>query len=362
MASSSPAPLPNPSPSPPPAKPCISPRPSPKPAREPQCFPGPKPAAPAPPPSLIPPAQNPAATFSAPGTYVLRLTCTVAPTVAFAERTVIVQPPEGTGSTNPLPNISPGTAPAATVGTAADLTGTASNATSTAWQKISGPGNVIFADAAAPTTTATFDRAGTYLLRLSASNSNGTSSADLTVIVSHADAFSAWQELQWGTETDPTIIGPNADPDADGLANLAEFYAATDPKSASSTAPNLWSATTTGPPLPWSNSAHWTYAAPPVAGSATALEFLTNQTLAAGTITANHDLASPFNLNLLTLNGTSSEAARLHLTGNTLQFSTNGSHHSRPQPQRHRHAGLSDRHSHHPQRQHHHPRQRHGRL
>jgi len=273
-----------------------------------------------------PTSPNSTATFSTPGTYVLRLSCTVAPTTTFAERTIIVQPPgESSSFTNPLPNTSPGPAPDATVGSNATLFGTTPNATSTQWQKISGPGNVVFANATFANTTATFDRAGTYLLRLTATNSNGTSFSDLTVTVSHANAFSAWQELHWGLETNPTIIGPNADPDNDGLANLAEFYAATNPKLASSNAPNLWTTTLTHSPLPWSVPAHWTYGTPPLATPATALEFLTNQTLAAGTITANHDLASPFNLNLLTLNGSSTAAARFVLTGNTLQLSSNGS-------------------------------------
>jgi len=130
-------------------------------------------------------------------------------------------------SANPLPDISPGAAPEATVGITANLTGAATNATTTLWEKISGPGNVIFAAASSATTTATFDRAGSYLLRLSASNSNGTSSRDITVTVN--DAFAAWQELHWGNETDPALIGPGADPDTDGEVNLLEFATAQSP-------------------------------------------------------------------------------------------------------------------------------------
>jgi RHS repeat-associated protein len=51
------------------------------------------------------------------------------------------------------------------------------------WAKVSGPGTVAFADAAAASTSATFSLAGTYVLRLSASDSELTSGDELTITV-----------------------------------------------------------------------------------------------------------------------------------------------------------------------------------
>lgn len=49
------------------------------------------------------------------------------------------------------------------------------------WSKVSGPGAVTFANASSPVTTATFSTAGTYVLRLTASDSVETRSDDVTV-------------------------------------------------------------------------------------------------------------------------------------------------------------------------------------
>ena len=54
----------------------------------------------------------------------------------------------------------------------------------TQWSVVSGPGSVAFADAAAVATTATFDATGTYVLRLTATNSGGrAASDDVTVAI-----------------------------------------------------------------------------------------------------------------------------------------------------------------------------------
>ncbi len=49
------------------------------------------------------------------------------------------------------------------------------------WSKVGGPGTVSFGDATALSTTATFSAAGTYVLRLTASDSELTASDDMTV-------------------------------------------------------------------------------------------------------------------------------------------------------------------------------------
>jgi hypothetical protein len=51
------------------------------------------------------------------------------------------------------------------------------------WSKVSGPGNVAFADAQAPATTATFTTAGPYVLRLTADDGELSAADDVSVTV-----------------------------------------------------------------------------------------------------------------------------------------------------------------------------------
>src|SRR2546422_4433950 len=51
------------------------------------------------------------------------------------------------------------------------------------WSKFSGPGTVTFGNVNALSTTASFSSAGTYVLRLTATDSELSSSADVTIIV-----------------------------------------------------------------------------------------------------------------------------------------------------------------------------------
>jgi PKD repeat protein len=57
--------------------------------------------------------------------------------------------------------------------------------TTSQWSTVSGPGTVTFADPASPSTTATFSEAGSYVLRLTASDSDLTASDDLLVTASN---------------------------------------------------------------------------------------------------------------------------------------------------------------------------------
>jgi hypothetical protein len=59
---------------------------------------------------------------------------------------------------------------------------------STTWSRLSGPGSVTFANPGALNTTATFSVAGTYVLRLSVSDSLLTSTDDVSVVVTAASA------------------------------------------------------------------------------------------------------------------------------------------------------------------------------
>jgi hypothetical protein len=131
-----------------------------------------------------------------------------------------------TGAT--VPFVSAGTAPSAVVGTLANLTGsidTGAGPTATAqWTKVSGPGTATFGNANAPTTSVTFGHGGAYDLRLTATSSAGQVYDDLTVTVPESPAvFADWQKLTWPGITDPLVIGPGADPDADGLPNVLEW-------------------------------------------------------------------------------------------------------------------------------------------
>lgn len=84
---------------------------------------------------------------------------------------------------NFAPGVSPGIAPPAMVGVAVSLAGVVSNASSSAWGKISGPDTVTFANAAQPATTVTFSSPGNHVLRLSGSNALAQTSHDLAVQV-----------------------------------------------------------------------------------------------------------------------------------------------------------------------------------
>ena len=53
----------------------------------------------------------------------------------------------------------------------------------TAWTKFSGPGAVTFTNPASPVTTATFDQAGTYVLRLTANDTLLSAFNEVTITV-----------------------------------------------------------------------------------------------------------------------------------------------------------------------------------
>ena len=126
------------------------------------------------------------ATFSAAGAYVLRLTASDGALTATSDVTITVQaaPP-----TNRPPTVSAGSPATVTLPAAASLTGSVqddglpSGTLTSTWSMVSGPGSVSFANAGLPVTTATFSAAGTYVLRLTASDTALTATSDLTITV-----------------------------------------------------------------------------------------------------------------------------------------------------------------------------------
>jgi RHS repeat-associated protein len=130
-------------------------------------------------------ASDTTASFSAPGGYVLRLTASDTQLSASDELSILVQP------ANQPPSVNAGTDKSVTLPDAVQLDGTASDADelpegrdlTVTWAKVSGPGVVTFAVPNNPATTASFSEAGTYVLRLSVSDSALSRSDDVSVTV-----------------------------------------------------------------------------------------------------------------------------------------------------------------------------------
>ena len=99
---------------------------------------------------------------------------------------------------NRAPVVNAGPDLTVTLPNAATLRGTATDdglpnppgALTLSWSKVSGPGTVTFANAAATNTTATFSAAGTYVLRLTANDGALSASDDVTVTVHNTNNIS----------------------------------------------------------------------------------------------------------------------------------------------------------------------------
>lgn len=133
-------------------------------------------------------ARNTTVSFSEAGTYVLRLAANDGQYQAADEVTITVQPAP---VVNQPPQVNAGPDQTIQLPATATLVGTASDdgqptspgAMTTSWARISGPGTVSFASSSSRTTTASFSAAGTYVLRLTASDGQLQTSDDLTVTV-----------------------------------------------------------------------------------------------------------------------------------------------------------------------------------
>jgi hypothetical protein len=130
------------------------------------------------------------ATFGADGIYVLRLTATDGAVTVSDDVTITVNP----APVNKAPVVNAGTDRTITLPATASLAGTASDdglpsppaKMTFAWSKVSGPGTVTFGNGSALSTTASFSAAGTYTLRLAASDSALTSTDNVVVTVNAA--------------------------------------------------------------------------------------------------------------------------------------------------------------------------------
>jgi RHS repeat-associated protein len=127
------------------------------------------------------------ATFPVVGTYVVQLTGTITASglSASAQATIVVAPV----NQPPLVNAGPDqtiTLPTTTVtlnGSVTDDGNPPGSVLNIAWSKIAGPGGVTFTNPSTPVTQATLTVPGSYILRLSASDGQYTSSGDMKVTV-----------------------------------------------------------------------------------------------------------------------------------------------------------------------------------
>jgi PKD repeat protein len=136
-------------------------------------------------------AASPAttATFDEPGAYVLRLTASDTELTAFAEIAVVVNPATPVVTNRP-PIVSAGANQTAPLGAGVVLRGTVADdglpagaPLTVAWSRVSGPEALHIANSTSALTSASFHAAGTYVLRLSASDSMLTAASDTTVII-----------------------------------------------------------------------------------------------------------------------------------------------------------------------------------
>ncbi|HJQ24187.1 MAG TPA: PKD domain-containing protein, partial [Blastocatellia bacterium] len=156
------------------------------------------------------------ATFDAPGTYVLRLNASDSALTASADVTVTVT------AINQAPVVSAGADQAINLptnqvtlnGTASDDGLPAGGTLTTTWTKVSGPGAITFANAAQLATTASFDVPGTYVLRLTASDSDLSSSDDLIVSINQVPTVNAGADQTITLPSAATLNGTATD---DGL-------------------------------------------------------------------------------------------------------------------------------------------------
>ncbi|HYG77635.1 MAG TPA: DUF6531 domain-containing protein, partial [Planctomycetota bacterium] len=165
-------------------------------------------------------ASSPAttATFDAPGVYVLKLSAS--DSLATSSATVSV-------TINQAPVVNAGANQTIELPNTASLAGTVTDdglpnppaAVTTTWTKVSGPGTVTFGDASALNTAATFSQDGTYVLRLTASDSAATVFSDVTIVVKPANSAPVVNAGPDQSLTLPAIANLTGTANDDGFPN-----------------------------------------------------------------------------------------------------------------------------------------------
>ena len=165
-----------------------------------------------------PNSPSTSAAFSAPGQYVLQLSASDSQLSTSATVSITVIPQNhapvvdaGPDQTVNLPNV-------ATLNGAVTDDGLPSGGTLTStWSKVSGPGTVTFSNPNSPSTTAAFSAPGQYVLQLSASDSQLSTSATLSITVipqNHAPVVDAGPDQ---TVNLPNVANLNGTVTDDGL-------------------------------------------------------------------------------------------------------------------------------------------------
>jgi beta-galactosidase len=75
----------------------------------------------------------------------------------------------------------------------------------------------------------------TYYYVVAATNADGTSPNSASASATPAQTFQQWIAVAFPAQTNPAVIGPGADPDADGRKNVIEYFAGTSANSSDST-------------------------------------------------------------------------------------------------------------------------------
>ena len=133
-------------------------------------------------------------------------------------------------------------------------------------------------------------------------------------------AIEQWRFTHFGTNANAGNAADNADPDADGVINLAEFNGGSNPNDVLSIPTFIFNNVAGGN---WSGGANWNTGVAPVGNASLAVEVFTGQTLV-GTVAVTNDLGGTLTLNSLRLGGTGSGTVVANVSGGPLQFAANG--------------------------------------
>ncbi|HEX5769895.1 MAG TPA: PKD domain-containing protein, partial [Nocardioidaceae bacterium] len=148
-----------------------------------------------------PSAEDTSATFSAAGTYVLRLTASDGELTGSDQVTVTVAPSTGGGS-NTAPVVNAGPDQSVTLPASATLNATVTDdglpgtGLSYVWTQVSGPGVATFSPSNAEDTSVSFSAGGSYVLRLTASDGQLSGADQVTVTVSPASGGGGSQTVE----------------------------------------------------------------------------------------------------------------------------------------------------------------------